>query len=56
LNSDSFTGGSPLQAKRARQNSEDNFLDLTLLTGALYCAAAVCRSEFPPEKRSAPAC
>lgn len=29
-------------------NSEDNFLDLTLLHGALYCAAAVCRIEFPP--------
>lgn len=29
-------------------NSEDNFLDLTLLQGALYCAAAVCRIEFPP--------
>ena len=29
-------------------NSEDNFLDLQLLNGALYCAAAVCRIEFPP--------
>jgi V8-like Glu-specific endopeptidase len=29
-------------------NSEDNFLDLTLLHGALYCAAAVCRIEHPP--------
>jgi|EndMetStandDraft_3_1072993.scaffolds.fasta_scaffold44622_3 V8-like Glu-specific endopeptidase len=29
-------------------SSEDNFLDLTLLQGALYCAAAVCRIEFPP--------
>jgi V8-like Glu-specific endopeptidase len=29
-------------------NSEDNFLDLQLLNGALYCAAAVCRIEHPP--------
>jgi V8-like Glu-specific endopeptidase len=29
-------------------NSEDNFLDLALLHGALYCAAAVCRVEHPP--------
>jgi V8-like Glu-specific endopeptidase len=29
-------------------NSEDNFLDLMLLNGALYCAAAVCRIEHPP--------
>lgn len=28
-------------------NSEDNFLDIHLLTGALYCAQAVCRIEVP---------
>src|SRR5205823_2724622 len=26
-------------------NSEDNFLDVAILTGALYCAQAVCRIE-----------
>lgn len=29
-------------------NSEDNFLDLQMLNGALYCALAVCRIEHPP--------
>jgi V8-like Glu-specific endopeptidase len=28
-------------------NSEDNFLDIYLLSGALYCAQAVCRIEVP---------
>jgi hypothetical protein len=29
-------------------NSEDNFLDIHLLVGAIYSAAAVCRIENPP--------
>lgn len=31
-------------------NSEDNFLDIVLLSGALYCAQAVCRIEGATEE------